>query len=441
MRILYFLLWITLRYSLRVFYPRMKIIGNPSSFFRRTIYVANHPASFMDPLAVAALRRPIVFFMTRADIFKPATKPFLWACQMLPIHRQHDGGDTRQKNTKSFEQAYRVLKGGRGLLIFGEGFTDDVFIRRLKPVKKGAAKIGFETLEKMNWKKNIYMSAVGSNYSHPNQMRSDLLISTSEEFLLNEYREMYEENPNKAITTVTRRIEKLMQEQITHIEDKTQAEFHEQTMMLTRRGMNPNSVDLSIPLERRWKYSQHLAHWLNEQNIEENETLSKLKEDIAAYFKLLKRMRIEDKYIYWKQTHPNGSRAKELLMMVALSPFAILGMIHCGPWYILIKRFVEKSFRRRVFWGSVKLVAGKILMGLVNMPFIWLFYHFIYPSWWLAIAYYFAIGLFGLAAYMWFRNFKYFKTKGAINKANVAAFIKKRTQLVERLESTLPTHL
>ncbi|XOV66918.1 MAG: 1-acyl-sn-glycerol-3-phosphate acyltransferase [Fluviicola sp.] len=441
MRILYLILWITLRYSLRIFYPRLKVIGSPFSIFRRTIYVGNHPASFMDPISVAAMRFPSVFFMTRADIFTPALKPILWACQMLPIHRQHDGGDTRQKNTKSFDQAARVLKYNRSLLIFGEGFTDDVFIRRLKPVKKGAAKIGFEALEKLNWKKKIYMAAVGSNYSQPNKMRSDLLISTSEEFLLNDYREMYEENPNKAITTVTRRIEKMMQAQITHVQDKTQAEFHEQMMMLTRRGMNAESFDKSIPLERRWRYSQRLANWLNEQDVEGDEKLTKLKEDIAAYFQLLKRMRIKDKYVYWKQTHPKGERTKEVLMMIILFPFALLGLIHCGPWYLLIKRFVEKSFRRKVFWGSVKLVASKILMGLINLPVIWLFYYFVYPSWWLAIAYYLSIGLFGLAAYMWFRYLKYFKTKGAINKTKMDAFIKKRQDLVERLNQVLPTTL
>lgn len=441
MRILYFILFFTLRYALRIFYPRITVVGSPKKFFRRTIYVANHPASFMDPLAVAAMRTPIVFFMTRADVFTPVSKPFLWAAQMLPIHRQHDGGDTKLKNEQTFIQAYKVLKGGRGLLIFGEGFTDDVFIRRLKPVKKGAAKIGFQTLEKLNWSKEVKMAAVGSNYANPNQMRSDLLISTSEEFALNDYREMYEENPSKAITVVTRRIEQLMQDQITHVEDTAQLEFHEQMMMLTRKGMNPNSVDRSIPLERRWRYSQRLAHWLNEKKVDEDEKISSLKEDIASYFKLLKRTRIEDKYVYWKQTNPSGGRTKELLMMIALFPFAILGMIHCAPSYFLIKGFVEKTFKRRVFWGSVKLVAGKILIGLINLPFIWLFYYLIYPSWGLSVLYYLFIGLFGLAAYMWFRNFTQFKTKGIIHKTNLDALIKKRVQLVERLEGILPTSL
>ena len=153
MRLLYFILFCTLRYSLRIFYPRLKTINSPGNMFGRTIYVSNHAASFMDPLVVASFRPPIVFFLTRSDVFTKLTKPFLWAAHMLPIYRQQDGVDTKDENIKTFDECTKILKYGRNLLIFGEGFTDDVFIRRLKPVKKGAVRIGFYSLEKLNWKK------------------------------------------------------------------------------------------------------------------------------------------------------------------------------------------------------------------------------------------------------------------------------------------------
>lgn len=441
MRLVYFILYFTLKYAFWIFYPRKKMVNSPKEFFGRTIYVANHPASFMDPLVIAALRRPIVFFMTRADVFTPISKPFLWACQMLPIYRQHDGGDTKGKNSEVFKRASNVLKGGRNLLIFGEGFTDDVFIRRLKPVKKGAAKIGFETLESINWSKKIYMAGVGSNYSRPNQMRSDLLISTSDKFCLNDYREMYEENPNKAITEATRRVEALMQEQITHIKDKEQSNFHEEMMILTRKGMNADSFDPELSLKQRWKYSQNLAHWLNEKDVENEEELTALKKDLTSYFALLKRMKLKDKYVYWRQTNPNGGRSKHILLMILLFPFGVLGLIHCGPVYFLVKRFAEKSFKRDVFWGSVKMILGKIGMGLINIPVIFLFYHFVYESWGLAILYYALIGVFGVAAYDWFLNLKAFKTKGEVQKANLDKIIEKRKSLVQRIEQVLPDSL
>ena len=170
MRILYLILFLPLKYSFRLFFSAIKTVNSRRKFLGRTIYVSNHPASFFDPLVIAGLQLPIVFFMTRADIFTKISKPFFWAFHMLPIYRQQDGGDTVAKNEKIFRKCSRILSQGRNLLIFGEGFTDDVFIRRLKPIKKGAVKIGFSTLENMNWKKNVYMAAIGCNYTNPLKM-------------------------------------------------------------------------------------------------------------------------------------------------------------------------------------------------------------------------------------------------------------------------------
>lgn len=437
MRFFYLMLKITLQYTTRIYYPRQKMVNSPKELYGRTIYVSNHSASFMDPLIVAGLRRPIVFFMTRSDVFTPVTKPILWGAHMLPIYREHDGEDTKGKNAEVFKQCARVLSFGRNLLIFGEGFTDDVFIRRLKPVKKGAVRIGFTALEELNWSKKIYLAGVGCNYSDPNEMRSDLLIATSDKICLNDYRSEYEENPNKVINDLTKQVEILVRQQLTHIEDKDMALFHENVMKITRKGMNARCSDTSIPLEKRWKYSQNLALWFNANVTPENEPLMTLKKELESYFSLLRKFRLDEKYVYEYQTK-NGSRLKELLFMMTMWPFAILGLIHCGLPYFLCKRFVEKSFKRKVFWSSVKLLTAKISMGLLNIPFIFLFYHYVYPSYWLGFLYYACIGLFGLAAYMWFRNFKSFKIKGAMKKMDLSKFWSKRTDLKNKIAELIP---
>lgn len=277
MRFFYLLLFFTLKLSTRLYFRRRATHNSPKEYLGRTIYVSNHAASFMDPLVIASFRKPIVFFMTRSDVFKPLLKPVLWAAHMLPIYRQHDGEDTKGKNEEVFKASSKVLNFGRNILIFGEGFTDDVFIRRLKPVKKGAARIGFTALESLNWKKKVYIAAVGCNYTEPNYMRSDILISTSDKICLNDYKAIYDENPNKAIAEVTRLIEIKMREQITHVEDAKLAPFHENIMQLTRKGMNARSYDKKLSLKERWKYSQKLANWLNEQDIENDEKLNDLK--------------------------------------------------------------------------------------------------------------------------------------------------------------------
>lgn len=438
MRFFYFMLYVTLNYSLRVFFRNVKTVNAPKGYLGRTIYVSNHASSFMDPIAVASLRRPIVFFMTRSDVFTSFTKPFLWAAHMLPIYRQQDGVDTKDENARVFAKCTKILSFGRNLLIFGEGFTDDIFIRRLKPIKKGAIRIGFTALESLNWKKKIYVAAVGCNYSDPTKMRSDLLIATSERFCLNDYKDAYEENPNKTIAELTKKVELMMQSQITHIEDKQWAEFHEQCMIITRKGMSAISVDRSIPLVKRWKYSQQLAVWINARAKEELETLEPLKDDLKGYFSLLRKLKLNESDLYEIAHYRQLSTWKEIVKLIVLAPTAILGLLHCGIIYFLVKRFVEKTFRRKVFWSSVKLLIAKIALGLLNLPVIFLFHAFVYPSYWMGFIYYALIGLFGLSTYVWWTSFIRFREKKKTSQVDLGKIIERRTSIQKKITEQIP---
>lgn len=435
MRIFYFLLKIVLQYALRIFYPRIRRVNAPKRFLGRTIYVSNHAASFMDPLIVGVLQRPIVFFMTRSDVFTKFTRPILWAGHLLPIYRQQDGEDTKLKNQQVFEKCTKILSFGRNLLIFGEGFTDDVFIRSLKPVKKGAARIGFEALESLNWEKKIYMAAIGINYGDPNHMGSDLLLSNSEPFCLNDYKEEYLENPAKVINDVTKRVETLMQEQLTYVEDKDWAEFHEQICRLRRNGMNPVDHNPRIPLKQRWHNSRKLALWMNAQDLNANPELQLLKKDSAAYFVQLKKLNIEEKMMYELSQTGKLKTASSLFKLIVFSPFIIPGLIHFFLPYILVKRFAEKSFRRKVFWSSVKVTLGMLSMGLWNIPLVWALNHFFIHSSLIAFCYYMFCPILGLLTYEWFRILHDVKAKKRLRKMKLDDLLTQRKSLMQRAES------
>jgi len=70
--------------------------------------------------------------------------------------------------------------------------------------------------------------------------------------------------------------------------------------------------------------------------------------------------------------------------------------------------------------------------------FIFLFEAFFYPSFWFGFLFYSFIGLFGLAAYMWFVNYKRFKEKGLVSKADLSKFIAKRNELLEKIKDEIP---
>lgn len=437
MRPAYLTLKFVLKYMLWVYYPRLRIVNKPQKSFDRTIFASNHAASFMDPLVVASNQRPIVFFMTRSDVFKPWLKPLLWAAHMLPIYRSLDGDDTKAKNKEVFRTCYRILKYGRSLIIFSEGFTDDVFIRSLKPVKKGAVRIGFGACEAVDWKKNIYVQAVGVNYSDPNQIGSDVVISNGQKICLNDYKEEYLANPNKVVVELTKEVELEQQRQLTYIENKKWAPTHEKIMRLTKKGMNPIDRDKSIPLLERWEYSRKLANWFNSLDLENHSAMMDLRQDLDTYFNHLKAHNIEEHHLT-KQQNNDWSKTIDFLFFLFLAPFTLVGLIHNYLPYKFIKNFVEKAFKRKVFWGSVKMMLGAISIGLYNIVFVILLNYAVYQNGMFWLLYFFIVPpLTGLIAYNYFKRLKLHKSMKRLNRMDLGEILEMRNNLLFKIENTI----
>jgi len=438
MRPAYLTLKLVLKYTLWIYYPITRIINTPKKRFARTIYVSNHAASFMDPLVIASNQKPIVFFMTRSDVFTPIMKPILWAAHMLPIYRQQDGVDTKNKNEEVFQTCYRILKYGRSLIIFGEGFTDDVFIRRLKPIKKGASRIGFGALEKLQWKQKIYIQPIGINYEDPNVLGSGLVISNGEPICLNNYKEAYEKNPNKVINEITERIELDLREQLTDIRNKDWAPTHEYIMRLTKKGMHAFDSDKSISILDRRDYSKKLAAWFNEQNLDKNEEMIELRTELAEYFETLKKSNIREDIL---TNHLQQSRNKftDFLYKVLFAPIALLGLLHNFPSYHFVKRFTEKSFKRKVFYGSVKMTLGALLNGVYNIILLTFLNHFLFYNTLFWVIYFFSvIPLSGVIAFHYFRKIKKDRDLDQISTMDLDGIIEKRTELINKIYKIIP---
>lgn len=415
-----------LNYTLRLYFRNVKVINKPPKY-GKTIYVSNHAASFMDPLVIAAFNRSVVYFMTRSDVFTSFTKPIFWVAHMLPIYRQRDGVNTKEKNIEVFKKCTETLLRNRNLLIFGEGFTDDTFIRRLKPIKKGAVRIGFTTLEACNWEEDIYIAALGCNYSDPSRFGSDLLIKNSKPIHLNQYQSEYQKNPSKVISEVTNLIEGLLKEELTHVEEIENAEYHEKIMMLERKGMF-DSFSNHPELRARWEYSSSLAKRINESKLK---ITSELKNSIDAYFQKLKEIKTSDDLFY--DSINNRFKPIDFFIQLSLAPFSILGFAHCALFYFLIKRFVEKKFRRDVFWGSTKLMMMIFIAGNINLGiFIFL------PDligWPLSILYFLLIPMFGYSFYISMRFWQRVLLVSEIKRKDHKNLIKERADLKQKINN------
>ena len=388
---------------------------------------------------LGALSKSIFNFMTRSDVFKWWLKPFLWLAHMLPIYRQHDGENTQEKNKTVFNRVNRTLANGRNILIFGEGFTDDTPIRGLKPIKKGAVRMGLTALEGCNWEKKIYLASIGINYTDRNTIGSELLVEYGGEICLNDYRKDFEENTPKAINDITKKLEGMMQDCVIYVADKSNYALLENIMQITRKGFNHANHDDTIALKARFEYSKKLAHWINENATEDNEAINQLKKELNAYFSLEKRMQIQDRFVFESATSKTVSRSKELFLLTTAWPIAILGAIQGFIPYFLAKKLTEKIMKRKVFWGSVKMLLGKVFGTIYSLPIvIWLTNNY-FPHWSFGVIYFlFVAPVLWKISYDYGTWFKEYLLKGKMKYADLSKFVTKRQQLAQQIAALVP---
>ena len=84
------------------------------------------------------------------------------------------------------------------------------------------------------------------------------------------------------------------------------------------------------------------------------------------------------------------------------------------------------------------MILGALTIGIMNIPIIFFFYHFIFPSWILSFFYYLTIGITGLCAYLFINNLNDFILKGKIKKTDLSKAIKRRDELKKIIDFNVP---
>ena len=136
------------------------------------IYAVNHQAAFLDAVLLGTLSPFPVYYLTRSDVFKPATQWILSAFNMIPIYRIRDGFSALSKNEAIFETIKDLLLQDKRILIFPEGNHHHTHF--LRTVSKGVSRIAFNS-QLVN-EKDITVVPVGLNYfSHTRSGRKLIL--------------------------------------------------------------------------------------------------------------------------------------------------------------------------------------------------------------------------------------------------------------------------
>lgn len=193
---------------------KIKVVGKENIPKKGAVlFVVNHPNGLLDPLLVTTNTPRITYYLVRAAVFKkPIVKKFLATLNLMPIYRIRDGVKELSKNTKVFNDCYKILHHKRALMIFAEGSHDKR--RTVRPLSKGFTRILFGTLEKYPNTK-IHVIPVGITYQKVGQYPCKVAIHYGKSIIANEYYSI--EDPNKAVTSIKDAVSNQLKELSVHI--------------------------------------------------------------------------------------------------------------------------------------------------------------------------------------------------------------------------------
>ncbi len=341
------------------------------------IFAPNHQNALMDALILMSLKNWQPVFMARADIFAgQLMRRFLYFCKILPIFRMRDGRDSLKENDAVFQKAVEVLRKRRYLVIYPEASHKG--IRKLRPLKKGITRIAFMAEEASNYTLNVKIVPVGINYQDYYSFRTNVFINFGKPISVEEYREQYLENPQKAHVELVQRISADLSTLIIDIKDSENYDNFE----IAREIYAPMIVRRDGKLVNNFK-NQIIAGKLVVQKLDnlkdkDPEAFDELNGYLKQYRELLSSENLTDRIV--RKKFKIGGVLLKSLLLAATSPLALFGLINNTiPYHLPF--LLTRKIKDRNFHTSVRFVSYLILFPVWYIILYFLVGIFIGPWW------------------------------------------------------------
>lgn len=218
----------------RIFYRRVYFSNRKKLPKGKPVLLAcNHPNSFLDGVSVSYYLFRKTYILTRGDAFKkPLANAVLRSLRLLPIFRRSDSESHRESLANfnaTLDECYTHFNLGHIILIFSEAIAKPE--KRVRPVKKGTARLAFDIMIRSNWQLDLHLVPTGINYTHFNGFRKELMIDFGDGIRLQPFKDLYEQNSSKAINELTQLIETDLKKRVVaceQIENDELFELHNQ---------------------------------------------------------------------------------------------------------------------------------------------------------------------------------------------------------------------
>jgi glycerol-3-phosphate O-acyltransferase / dihydroxyacetone phosphate acyltransferase len=326
------------------------------------VFAPNHVNAFIDPVALGLLCDRKIRFFARGDVFKGwLAKKVLNSMGVSPMYRIQEGYAELRKNDKTFEECRRLLTAGKIILLFPEGLC--VQERRLRPLKKGLARIVFQTEETLDFSKDIVVIPVGLNYTAAYKFRSKLFIDIGEPISVKEYEARYREDKVRAINEFTKHLESKMTEHMVILKDTENDQLFLNMEEIYMHQWLKNKGHQTNDLGHSYQGSKELAELINYIHEYKPEQTISLRDKSTAYIKKVRENGLRDHLLRPENIEgiSIGTFISDYLILVFGMPLYSLGLIFHYPPYFFAKMFCDKKIKSVEFFASVYANLAMIL--------------------------------------------------------------------------------
>jgi glycerol-3-phosphate O-acyltransferase / dihydroxyacetone phosphate acyltransferase len=346
------------------------------------IIAMNHPNAFTDPVLLTYLAYPQrLNYLARGDAFRPGFLAwFLGSIGIVPIFRLRDGGkEGLAKNEDSYRRVNEMLAGNAKVMVFAEGLC--IQERRLRPLKKGVARMVFGAYEALN-NPELQVVPVGINYSKPDKFRSNAFVNIGEPIFVSDFMDEYRANPARAYNTFLQVLEPKMRELVTHINDPVNDEVVYMLEMLCKRGRMKRDGTRG-DMEADHDIQKELTAKVNTAAIARPGIVNEFRTGARAYFDRIRGEGLRDWLIDPAQSGSvNGFTLllRSLVVLAGLPVYAVSLAAHF-PAMALSDYFARRISSNKEFYSSfiigvsmftflfVYLVVFFVILGIA--PHVW----------------------------------------------------------------------
>lgn len=346
----------------RAFYRNILVTGEENIPKNKPVLIAsNHPSAFMDPIWVGLTMKPQIHFLARGDVFKkPIAKWALGQMNILPIFRKEDSENNHEKNELTYNLCADIFKQNKFIVIYPEGYC--VQEKKLRPLKKGATRLAFFTLEKFNWDLDLYILPTGVNYSNPNLFQSDLVINYGKPIRVTDYKEEYLKDKNKVNTDLTRYLEDRLKELLIIIDKKEHEILAEGIEKIYHNEFQTNYHVNFSNKKQVYQLRKAIGKTLNLSNQSNETETNQLAVQVKDYFKNLEQSGLRD-WLFLKGVKKQNTLPK-LLLFALLSPFMGPAFLFNYLTFKFPHRLASKSIKNIEFYPSVLIGSGAMMFAL-----------------------------------------------------------------------------